>query len=303
MTDEHDTFPSGTIAVTIPFPEGISFDRIPRAFCGRFEKSLGVPLTFANVTGGEGVAGAAHVAATEPDGYSLLVGSKGALTSHPHVEKSGYQPGDFAAIGQFAEAPIALAVAASSPYQTLADFLEAARQRPGALSYSTPNPRHTQHLAITEFAKREGMAFAFVEIAGGNPAAIEKVISGDIDFAFLGAHNYVDPVASGAVRVLGVAARDRVPFLPDQPTCLEQGVDLVTAIWLGLLTRQGAPESTLAVLRRAFDAAAGDSALRPEIESHRAVAAFLDHAAFQRRIDDDFERHGTVLRDMGLIGG
>ena len=73
--------------------------------------AVGAALTYANVLGGEGTAGAFAVKNAAPDGRSFLVGNKGAITSYPHTDPESYQPGDFAALGQFAEAPIAIAVA------------------------------------------------------------------------------------------------------------------------------------------------------------------------------------------------
>lgn len=293
---------SEPIEIVIPFPAGSAFDNAARGFCDVFADAagadaVGAALTYANVLGGEGTAGAFAVKNAAPDGRSFLVGNKGAITSYPHTDPESYQPGDFAALGQFAEAPIAIAVGAGSAYQTLADLLDAAREKPGSVAFATPHPQHTQHLAITEFAERQGLRFAFVTTEGGNPGAIAKVVEGAIDFAFLGAHNYVEPARSGAIRILGVAAARRVSFLADAPTCREQGFDLVTAIWLGLLCRADTSPDRLEQLRQAFDRAAGPSSgAAAAIERFDLVAAFLDHAAFQRRITDDFEFHGRVLR-------
>src|SRR4051794_30609435 len=121
------------LRVVVPFPVGSVFDKGPRVFCDTLARKLGESVEYVNITGGEGVDGADHVAKAPADGRTALVGSKGALTSHPHTAPAGFQPSDFAAIGLIAEAPLAIAVGVSSPYRNLGELINAAKRDPSSL--------------------------------------------------------------------------------------------------------------------------------------------------------------------------
>src|SRR5690606_40192089 len=80
--------------------------------------------------------------------------------------------------------------------------------------------------------------------------AVTKALSGEVDFVFVGASNYTSLARSGQLRVLGVAAEERVDYLPDTPTFKEQGFDFNVAVWFGLLTHSGVPDDILDHLRQ-----------------------------------------------------
>jgi tripartite-type tricarboxylate transporter receptor subunit TctC len=279
---------------------GSLFDRVGRAFGAQFEAALEAPVTFENVGDSSGAPGAEAAAKAPRDGSTLVIGNKGAITSHPHIAKT-FQVTDFAAIGQFAEAPIAIAVKADGPYRNLADLFDATRRKPDTISFATPNPYHTQRLALAMFAATAGLRFKFMILPGGNPAAIDKIVDGTVDFAFLAAHNYVAARKAGRIRILGIASRERLSFLPDDPTCREQGFDLVTAIWLGLLCPAGVPSERLATLRVAIVKTFSDPKTAPAIDALHMVPAFLAHDDFARVILSDSEAHKKVLHELGAI--
>lgn len=280
---------------------GTPFDRAARAFGDVLENVLGSKFAYENLDDDSAEKAAQLVAASPPDGRTLLLGGKGALTSRPHTATSGYQPTDFAALGQIADAPISIGVGARSRFRTAADLFDAASRSPDTISYSTPHPLLTQRLAMHEFASRNGLKFKFAALAGENKVALQRVADGTLDFAVLAAHNYVKPAAAGEIRVLGIATPERVPFLPDVPTFVEQGFDLVTALWIGLLCRAGAPAERLAALRVGMHKTFADPAAARAIEELNLVPAFLGHAEFERKIRSEFETYRRVLKELGAL--
>jgi len=279
---------------------GSQFDKAGRALGAALERSLRSPLSFENAGDSSGVGGAEAGAKAPKDGDTLLVCNKGAVTSHPHTAKT-YQPGDFSPLCQFAEAPIGIAVGRNSPYKTLRQLLDAARDKPESISFSTPNPYHTQRLALAAFSEKTGIRFKFMVLPGGNAAAIQKTAEGSIDFAFLAVHNYLAARSAGDLRILGVAHGERISFLPDDPTCREQGFDLVTAIWLGLFAPAGVPEARLGQLRQAAQKAGGDAELRAAIQKLNMVFSFIDSAAFAEKVAADAKFHRGVLQQLGAL--
>jgi tripartite-type tricarboxylate transporter receptor subunit TctC len=273
---------------------GSIFDRVGRAFSAGLQKDIELQ----NVGDSSGVGGAEAGARAPKDGSTLLICNKGAITSHPHTAKT-YRTADFAPICQIAEAPIAVAVGAKSALRTLADLIDAARRKPDTVSYSTPNPYHTQRLAMSAFCKAHGVPFKFMVLPGGNAAAIQKIADGTVDFAFLAAHNFVAPRKAGDIRILAVAHGSRLPFLQDDPTFREQGYDLVTAIWLGLFAPTGTPEERLQGVREAAPRASQESS--GAITGLHMVPAFLDQQQFGKKVAADAKFHEGVLRELGAI--
>jgi tripartite-type tricarboxylate transporter receptor subunit TctC len=279
---------------------GSVFDKVGRAAGEGLQRVLGRTLALENVGDSAGVGGAEAGARAAPDGSTILICNKGAITSHPHTAKT-YQASDFIPLCQVAEAPIAVAVANKSPFKTLRELIEAARKNPETISYSTPNAYHTQRLAMEDFANRSGLKFRFLILPGGNAATIKQLNEEKVHFAFLAAHNLAAPDKAGEIRVLGVAHGTRLPFLPSAPTFREEGYDLVTAIWLGLFAPKGIKPDQVAELRKLAETAVRDPETSAAIEKLLLVPTFLDHAAFEKKVASDSAFHLNVLRQLGAV--
>lgn len=279
---------------------GSVFDKVGRAAGEGLQRVLGREIVLENAGDSGGVGGAEAGARAAPDGSTILICNKGAITSHPHTAKT-YRSADFAALCQVAEAPIAVGVARNSPFKTLRELIETARKQPDTISYSTPNAYHTQRLAMQDFAERNGLKFKFLILPGGNAATIKQLNEEKVHFAFLAAHNLVAPDKAGEIRVLGVAYDTRLPFLPSAPIFREEGYDLVTAIWLGLFAPKGVQAGQLAELRKAAETAIRDSQTTATIEKLMLVPSFLDYTSFEKKVASDSAFHLHVLRQLGAV--
>ena len=278
---------------------GSVFDLVSRAAGEGLQRAAGHELTLENAGNSSGVGGAEAGAKAVRDGTVILACNKGAMTSHPHTAKT-YQLSDFLPLCQFAEAPIAVAVGRNSPFRTLVELFDAAKAAPDTISFSTPNPYHTQRLAMAGFSEKNRIKFKFLVIPGGNAESIKQLNDGTVHFAFLAAHNLVAPAAAGDIRVLGVAHGERLPFL-SAPTFREQGYDLVTAIWLGLFAPAGLPVDRQGALQRLAEKAAADPATGKTIENLRMVHSFIDHGKFLEKVAADSKFHAGILRTLGAV--
>lgn len=291
-------YPEKPIQIIVPFGAGDAIDGTARVIADRLEDALGVPVIVRNIAGAGGGKGTAEAATAEPDGYTLLMGSTGALTARPIISDSGYETDDFVPIAQLVEVPIGLAVAAESAYESVGDVVAAAKE--GGVKYATPGPGATQHINMEKFAKAEGIEMTHIGGRGGK-GAVTKALSGEVDFVFVGASNYTSLADAGQLRVLGVANPERVPYLPDAPTFDEQGHPLTVAVWFGLLAPKGTPEDALETLREAVAKVADTEETRDLYKKFNFNEAYLDAEAFQKRIDETVADHKVVLKDIGLV--
>lgn len=293
-------YPVKPVQIIVPFGAGDALDGTARVIAERLKQSLGVPFIVKNIPGAGGGKGTAEANKAKRDGYTLLMGSTGALTARPLIKDPGYKTDDFVPIAQLVEAPIALAVAADSPFKSIKDIVEAAKKAPGSIKYSTPGPGATQHINMEIFAKAQGIKMTHIGGRGGKGAVV-KTMSGEVDFVFVGASNYSSLAKAGKLRVLAVAADDRLSFLPDVPTFKEQGYDFNVAVWFGLLTHKGVDADVIEKLRTAVSGIANSQETRDLYKKFNLNEAFLDGAAFQKRIDANVAKHLVVLKEIGLI--
>lgn len=293
-------YPEKPIKIIVGFGAGDAIDGTARVLADRLSQELGGNVVVVNIPGGGGAKGLASAAQESADGYTLVMGSTGALTARPLISKSGYTPDSFAPIAQLTEVPIGLAVAKDSPYTSLADLFAAAKAKPGSVSYATPAPGTTQHINMERFAGQQGITLKHIGGKGGK-GAVTKALSGEVDFVFVGASNYTSLAKSGNLRVLGVADEQRAPYLPDAPTFKEQGFDLVAKVWFGLLAPAGTPDDVLAKLRAAVAKVAQSDDTLALYKKYNFNAAYLDSDAFAKRIADNVAEHRVVLKKIGLI--
>ena len=293
-------YPEKPVEIIVPFGAGDALDSTARVIAERLKEQLGVPFIVKNIPGAGGGKGTAEANKAKRDGYTLLMGSTGALTARPLIKDPGYKTSDFVPIAQLVEVPIGLAVADKSPLNSVKDIVEAAKNAPGKVTYATPGPGATQHINMEIFAKDQGLQMTHIGGRGGK-GAVTKALSGEVDFVFVGASNYTALAKAGKLRVLAVAADQRVPYLPDVPTFKEQGYDFNVAVWFGLLTHNGAPEPVVEKLRDVVSKVANTQETRDLYKKFNLNEAFLDGAAFQRRIDANVDKHSVVLKDIGLM--
>jgi len=295
-----DEYPTKPIEIVVPFGAGDALDSSARAIADRLKETMGVPFIVKNIPGAGGGKGTAEANQAKRDGYTLLMGSTGALTARPLISDSGYKTEDFVPIVQLVEVPIALAVSADSDFQTIDDIVKAAKSDSASVKYSTPGPGATQHINMEIFAKDQGLNLTHIGGKGGK-GAVTKTLSGEVDFVFVGAPNYTSLAKAGKLRVIAVASDERAPYLPDVPTFKEQGYDFTVAVWFGLLTHNGAPADVIKKLRSEISTVAQTQETKDLYKKLNLTEAYLDGEAFQAQINANVAKHSTVLKDIGLM--
>ena len=293
----HAAYPDEPIKIIVPFGAGDAIDGTARVIADRMKSDLGVPVIIQNIPAAGGAVGTAEAKRAKPDGYTLLMGSTGALTARPIIADSGYQTDDFVPVAQLVTVPIALAVRAESPYHSLKDLVQAAEEK--GVTYATPGPGSTQHISMAEFASEQHLKLTHVGGQGGK-GAVTKALSGEVDFVFVGASNYTSLVPSGKLRVLAVASDERVPYLPDVPTFREAGYPLDAAVWFGLLVVKGTPPDRIDRLRDEVGKVAHEPKTLELYKRFNFTPSFLDAKAFGAEIARNVALHRKVLKSLGM---
>jgi tripartite-type tricarboxylate transporter receptor subunit TctC len=296
-------FPSRPLNMVVAFPPGGQADLAARPTAAAMEKVLGQPVVVQNRGGAAGAIGNAFVARSAPDGYTTLM-ALSSLAVIPEAEKlfgrtPPYTVDQFAPIALVNADPTMLAVPAGAPWQTIEEFVAAAKARPGDIPYGSSGTYGTLHVAMEMLSAAAGARLLHVPFSGAGPA-ITALLGGQVQALASAPGTLTQHVRSGRVRVLGCWGRDRVAAFPDVPTFIEKGFPEVEFyIWAGLFAPAATPAPVLVKLRDAVRQAVADPALVNAFTAAGAPVAYLDAPEFQRFFEEDSAR---LLRAVQRIG-
>ena len=294
------SYPDRPIRAIVPFPAGGVADAVARIVGQRLGDRLGRSIVIENRTGASGTLGAAVVAKSPPDGYTLLMTTGDFVTMTPIMPPLSFDPDkELIPITMLAAAPAILIANSSSGMNSVRDIVEAARARPGTLAYSSPGVGTTNQLAMEGLAIAAGIKLLHVPYRGGAPAAT-AVAAGDVPIGCVTPSSGEGLIQSGKVKVVALMAKQRPSFAPDWPTLADAGMDIDAALWVGLF----APAGTPAAIVDRLDAEA--TSVLHSTDMQRQLAAIgtdpspISQAAFAERIKADAARYAVVIQKTGL---
>jgi tripartite-type tricarboxylate transporter receptor subunit TctC len=257
----------GPVRLVAQFPPGGLVDTVSRLMAPHLSQALGQTVVVENRAGAGGLVGTDYVSKQPADGYTLLVSHASVHIYATATRKTmPFDPvNDFAHMGMLVEAPMVLLVRAQSPYQTLEQYLTAAKTKP--VRYGSSGIGSANHL-FGEMLKIEGKAPNHDHIPyQGSAPAMQDLLGGQIDSVLDPITTNVAQLKAGSLRALAVSTPNRLPALPTIPTFAELGFPKLTGSqWLGLSAPRGLPAPIVARL----------TALIPEILAKPDIAARLE---------------------------
>src|SRR5215212_8259889 len=166
-------YPNKPIKLVVPWPPGGAVDTIGRLIAQHISEPLGQTVIIDNRAGAAGAIGSEVVAKSEPDGYTLLMGSTTVISVNPALQKLPYKPTDFSPITMVAFVPHMLVIPAEIPANNLKEFVEWAKARPGKVNYASAGPGTPHHIAGEMFKSLAGIDMLQVPYKGTGPALID----------------------------------------------------------------------------------------------------------------------------------
>jgi len=294
-------YPDKPVRLVVPYTPGGATDVIGRVIAQKLSVSLGQPVVVENRAGAAGNLGAAYVAKEKPDGYTLLLG---ALTSHSI--NSVLQPSaagftmdkSFVPVAVVGRVPLVVAVGPSFKGKTLADFIAAAKARPGGMNYGSSGNGSPQHLAAELFKRQAGVELVHVPYKGSSPA-LNDLMGGQVDVVFDTLPATQAFIKGGRLRALASATPQRV--LPDVPTAAEAGLaGFEVSSMFGVL----APAGTAKPVVGKLSAALKDIMEQPEVKSalvaQGAMPVYSTPDQAQVQIQAEVTRWSRVIKDSNI---
>jgi tripartite-type tricarboxylate transporter receptor subunit TctC len=241
--EDPEAWPTKPVKFLVPFAAGGATDIVARLLAAALDPMLGQRVIVENRVGANGAIGAQAVSKAPPDGYTVLVGAIGTQAVNEYLySKLPYDPvKDFAPVTVLTKTNTVLTVSTNSPFKSLGELIQYAKQNPGKLNYAIPAVGDAGHLAF-ELLKYEANIPAVGIPYTGVPAAITDVIAGRIDLVVTAVVAQHALITAGKLRPLAVTGDARSPALPDVPTMAEAGYPNVVAnSWSGLFMPAGTP--------------------------------------------------------------
>ena len=295
-------FPTKPIRVIVPFAPGGNVDVTARVVSTAMSRVLGQSVVVENRTGAGGKIGAEIAMKSPADGYTLMMGSNSSLSVAPSLYKDWpYDPHTgIAPVSFLAAVPFVLVPHPGLGANTVADLIELARKKPGALTMASAGNGTSNHLVGELFQALTGTQLLHVPYKGAGPA-LQDVVAGRVDVLFDQVSSSSGFIEQGRVRALAVSSAERWKSLASVPTFAASGLNgFVITNFTGLVAPAGTSNDVVGILQRAAVQALQDEAVRKSFATMGVEAVGSSPQDFARLIRDDLNRWAQVVRDKGI---
>lgn len=304
-TSQAQSWPAKQVTLIVPFPPGGQADLAARPVAEALQRHLAATIIVDNRGGAAGAIGNAAVAKAAPDGQTLLVTLTSLAVLPEAARMTGkpvpYETSQLLPIARILADPVVLAVNPKTEFKTLDDFIAAAREKPGTISYGSSGHYGTLQIPMEMFATTIGLKLVHVAYRGAGPA-LNDVIAGHVHAAAVAPGLVRQQVDAGNLRVLACWGAQRAPSFPETPTFQELGYkDVEFYNWAGLFAPAGLPPALVDTLRKAMRDVMADAGIRETFQKAGSAAAYLDQDDFKAFIDKDSERLIAVVQRMGKL--
>lgn len=296
-------WPDRPIRLIVPFAAGGNADLVGRLLAETMPPTLGQGMVVENRAGAGGGVGAAVVATSVPDGYTLLIGSNGPLTVNPFMQaKLSYDPlKDFVAIGLANLAPHVLAVHPAVPVTTVAELVALSRSR--SLTVASSGIGSAGHMTLVRFMTATGATLTHVPYKGG-ATPVPDTLAGVVDGIMTEMSTALPHHQAGRLRILAAASAQRPALAPEVPTMMEAGLkDFRAASFVGLLAPARTPPDVVTTLERALAKALATKMVRDRFLATGAELVpepLQTSAGFGDYIRKEFEATREAAKAAGL---
>ncbi len=292
-------FPSKPVRIVVPYPPGGATDSAVRVFADGLTGLLGQQIIVDYKAGGGTNIGAAFVAQSPPDGYTLYAANFASNAVNKWLYKNlTYDPNkDFAAVAMMTISPQFLVVHPSVPVKSVKELVSLAKASPGKLTYGSPGIGSPNHIAAELFRMETGIKVLHVPYKGSAMSSL-ALLGGETDYIFdATAMTYVH---AGKLKVLAVAYNKRWPTEPNVPSMAELGYPGVSVEPFFALV---APAATPLAIRQKINDSARAIAVRPDVATKLSPIGLIPVAYTLQETSDFLRVQGTKWQSVVKASG
>ena len=293
---------AGPVRLIVPFTAGSGTDVMARILAEKLGTALGQQFVVDNKPGAGGTLGAAQVAKSAADGYTLLVHSSGHLVNPSLYPKLSYDTlKDFDGITTLAALPNVLVVSPAKGYKDVADLVAQVKAKPGAFQYGSAGNGSATHMNAEQFRVTAGLQALHVPYRG-TPEALTETMAGRIDWFFAPLVSALSLIRDGKLQALAVGTAARSPVLPNVPSITETpGLkDAAYTFWVGLFTPARTPAAITERIHVETLKALATPDVKERLEKLGAAPMPMGQAAFQKYLEEETAAATRLVKAAGI---
>jgi len=295
-------WPAKSVRLLVPLAAGSTADIVSRTIGTELARALGQPVVVENKPGAGGTIAMAELARSAPDGYTIGFASQGTLVFNQALyAKPGYDSEkDFAPLAFVGGVSNVMIVNPKNPARSPRDVIEAARRKPGELTFSSGGSGTSHHLSGVLFGQLTGTQLLHVPYKGA-PQGILGVMAEEVTMGFFNTPTVIAQIKDGRLKALAVTSLQRSPLLPDVPTLDESGVKgYEVNTWFGFVAPAGTPAEVVARLNTEIQKALALPAVREKLQAQGFdLAAPMPPSGFSKIVRDDLAKWIPVVKASG----
>jgi len=295
-------WPTDTVRLVVPYAPGGTTDVLSRKVADLLQKEIGTVVVENRPGAGSTMATGQLARGGRGSDHTILMASPG-HTIGPVIYKLPYDPvTDFRFIRNVIEIPNVMVVPANSPYNSVEDFIAAAKDK--EMTFSSSGVGSSIHMSGELFKTMTGTQMTHVPFRGSGEA-LPALLSGDVDVSFENMPTVLSHIQSGKLRALAVTSAEPSPYLPGVEPLSTLGADLgladfVTTAWFGLIADDGMPDGAVQTIQSALDKVMQDQSFKDFVAQIGGEAASQKGDAFQAYVADDVQRWQKVAGQAEL---
>ncbi len=292
-------FPTQPVRLIVPYAAGGGTDIVARTLAQSLEKILGVNVLVSNVVGSSGAIGRDSASKASADGYTLFMDDKAFLSSY-YMGIGSVTWRDMQPVCRLDGASFVLVVNSKSPFKTVKEFLDYAKQNPGVVTIAVSGIGGISHLNVEAIKIASGAKIVIVPFEGGAMTRT-AVAGGHITATVAQISEIYSFVQAGDFRILAVSDDERNPGIPAVPTFRESGVDFSLDQWRGIYAPKNTPTVVVEKLQNAFRAAMETKSFKDLCEKSFTRPLYLDHKQFTAELGKTDVALKDIVTQAGLL--
>jgi tripartite-type tricarboxylate transporter receptor subunit TctC len=294
-------YPNKAVHIIVPFTAGSATDTLARTFGQKLSEMWGQPVIVENRPGAGGTIGAAVVAKSPPDGYTLLVHSAAQAYNASIYPTLSYDTvKDFVAIAPLGGQPNVLVVAPSSGIKSVAELIATAKQKPGQLNYASAGAGSGTHINSEKFKLAAGIDVVHIPYKG-TPEALNDTLAGRVTYFFSPISGALPNIREGKLLALGVSTSKRSSALPNVPTIAESGLPgFEYNLWVGVFAPAGTPPAIVDKINKDIATVVQTAEVKERFANLGVEPMPMSPAEFTKFVQTEIDDSAKVIKAAGI---
>ena len=295
-------YPTKPISIVVAYAPGGQGDVFARLVSEKLSTVYKQPVVVDNKPGVSGTVGTRVAAKSKNDGYTLLLGQTGEITVNRLLIKDmGYDPmKELVPVVLIGNAPLVMLAPADAPYNTVNEFIQMARAKPGEFSYGSVGAGTPGHLSAVALGLGAKLNMVHIPYKGVGPL-LSDLMAGRLQAFFSSASAAMPQIKGGKLKALGVTTPQRMSSLPQVPTIAEAGLPGFSyTLWGGLFAPFGTPNAVIESLNREVNAVLAQPDIRARLEADNVAVPKNTPAEFAEYVKVEAVKFEKLIKDANI---